>query len=101
MPVAFGGVLHDSLALTICLPLCTSAHLVCCCWMICTVLSVLQELARLADANLSAATRQARQERERRAAAELAAKLVGKCAWATCTCNAAVSVYSWAVAVGR
>ncbi|KAI7840808.1 hypothetical protein COHA_005454 [Chlorella ohadii] len=37
---------------------------------------VAEELVRLADANLSAATRQARQERERRAAAELAAKLV-------------------------
>ncbi|PRW44890.1 apoptotic chromatin condensation inducer in the nucleus-like isoform X1 [Chlorella sorokiniana] len=37
---------------------------------------VAEEVARLADANVSAATRQARQERERRAAAELAAKLV-------------------------
>lgn len=45
----------------------------------------------MADANLSAATRQARQERERRAAAELAAKLVGECGWsAVGECNSAV-----------
>lgn len=36
-----------------------------------------QELLRLAEANLSAQTKKAREERERLAAAELAAKLVG------------------------
>lgn len=39
--------------------------------------AAVQELLRLAEANLSAQAKKAREERERLAAAELAAKLVG------------------------